>query len=97
MAAEGQLEKMVSDMGVFMKQKCVTEFLHTEKNGTHWHSSMLAEHLWRSNSKYEHSEAVGGVLQQLWQWYKDKATLQIVLHIFTSVACRLFFTAVENT
>ena len=30
------------------------------KNGTHWHSLMLAEHLWRPNNGCQHSEAVGG-------------------------------------
>jgi len=31
MAAEGQSDKMVSDVEVFMKQRCGTEFLHAEK------------------------------------------------------------------
>ena len=31
MEAEGQSDKMVSDMEVSMKQRCVTEFLHVEK------------------------------------------------------------------
>ena len=31
MIAEGQSDKMVSDMEVYMKQRCVTEFLHVEK------------------------------------------------------------------
>ena len=35
MAAEGQSDTMVSGMEVQMKQRCVTEFLHTEKNRTH--------------------------------------------------------------
>ena len=30
MAAEGQSDRMVSDMEVRMKQKCVTEFQHAE-------------------------------------------------------------------
>ena len=55
---EGQPDKMVSDMEVCMKQRAVTEFLHTEKNGAHSYSLMLAECLWRSNR-----EAVGGVIQ----------------------------------
>ena len=33
-----------------------------EKNGTRWHSSMLAEHLWRPNSGCEHSETVEGCI-----------------------------------
>jgi len=36
------------------------------KNGTHWHSLMLAEHLWRQNSVCEYSEAADGAFQQ-WQ------------------------------
>ena len=31
MAAEGQSDKMVPDMGVWMKQSCVIELLHAEK------------------------------------------------------------------
>ena len=44
------------------------------KNCVHWHSSTLAEGLWRPNSGCEHSEAVGGVFQQ-WlqqQWVTSK-------------------------
>ena len=59
-AAEGQAVRMASDMEVPMKQRCVTEFLHVEKNCTHWHSFTLAEQLWRPNSGCEHSEVVGG-------------------------------------
>ena len=32
MTAEGQSDKMASDMEVCMKQRCVIEFLHVEKN-----------------------------------------------------------------
>jgi len=31
MAAEGQSDKMASDMEAWMEQRCVTEFLHAEK------------------------------------------------------------------
>ena len=34
------------------------------KNGTHWHSLLLAESLWRTKSWYEYSEVVGDVFQQ---------------------------------
>jgi len=34
------------------------------KNGTHWHSSTLAECIQRPNSECERSEAVGGASQQ---------------------------------
>ena len=32
--------------------------------GTHWHSSKLAECLWRPNSGYDHGESEDGVFQQ---------------------------------
>ena len=32
MAAEGQSDKMMSDMKMHVKQRCVIEFLHVEKN-----------------------------------------------------------------
>jgi len=34
-AAEGQSDKMASDIEMDMKQMCAIEFLHAEKNGTH--------------------------------------------------------------
>ena len=61
-AAEGQFDRMASDMEVCMKQRCGIP--SCGKIDTHWHSSMLAEHLWRPNNGYEHSEAVGGTFQQ---------------------------------
>ena len=63
MAAEGQSDRMVSDVEVCMKQKRVLEFLHAGKNGTHWHSSTLVEHVWRPNNACERSEVVGGPFQ----------------------------------
>ena len=36
MTAERKSEKIVSDMEVHMKQKCVIEFLHAECNFCHW-------------------------------------------------------------
>lgn len=41
LAAEGQSDKVASDMKVQMKQRGVTEFFHAGKKGTHWHSSTL--------------------------------------------------------
>ena len=38
------------------------------KQGTHWHSSTLAECLRRANNVCEHSEVVGGAFQQWQQW-----------------------------
>jgi len=36
------------------------------RKSTHWHSSALAECLWRPNSGCEHSELVSGVFQKWW-------------------------------
>jgi len=65
-AAEGQSDKMAPDMEVHIKQMCIwiPPWL---KHCTQWHST-LAEHSWRPNNGCYHSEAVGGVFQQWWQW-----------------------------
>jgi len=47
-----------------LKQKYVTEFFCVEKNGIHWYSSKLSEHVWKPNSGCEHSEVAGGAFQQ---------------------------------
>ena len=66
------------------------------KNGTHWHSLMLVEHWWRTNSGCEHGEVeVGGAFQHWWQWYGRQAALQMAMQIFTSTACWLLFIAGE--
>lgn len=49
-------------------------------NSTHWHSSVLAELLWRQNSGCTHDEAVGNVLQQRWQWHERQATFWTAMH-----------------
>ena len=49
-------------------------------NGTHWHSSMLGEHLWIPNSNCEHSDAVGGAFQQWWQQHESQAVFQMAVH-----------------
>ena len=35
MATEGQSNRMVSEVEVHMKQRCVTKFLHVEKKNAH--------------------------------------------------------------
>ena len=88
MAAEGQSDRMVSDMEVYMKQRCVTEFHHA-KNGTNLLSLTLAECLQIPNSGCEHSKAVGGASAVM------RATVGH-LHwrrFFTSTTCRLLFIA----
>ena len=54
MAAEGQSNKMVYDVEVRVKQRCVTEFLNAEKM-----VPIDIQCLWRTNSGYVHSEVVG--------------------------------------
>jgi len=66
MAAEGQTDNLEPNTEVHLKQRCITEFFPCRKNCTHWHSSVLAERLWRPNSRCEHSKVVGGVFQH-WQ------------------------------
>ena len=70
MEAKGQSDNMASDMEVCMKQRCVTEFLHT-KNGTCQHLSVLAKCLWSPHSGCKHSEAMVGVIQQ-WQQQRER-------------------------
>ena len=63
MAAEGQSDKVASDMEVRMKQR-VELNSSTGKTG---HSLTFTDNcsvLWRPNSGCEHSEAVSGVFQQ---------------------------------
>ena len=72
MTAERQTDKMVSGMELLMKQMCITEFLHAEK----WHPLTFtdAECLWRLNSRCEHNQAVGSVIQQ-WQLWVTSAVV----------------------
>jgi len=76
MAAEGQSDKMASDMEVCMEQRHLTEFLRG-KNGTHWHPLMFAERWWRPNSGYELREAVSSAFQQ---WYCNSSCEAAVKH-----------------
>ena len=62
MAAEGQSDKMVSDMEVHMKHRCVTEFHHEEKMAPI--VTYIDICFWRPNSRCEQSEMVGGAFQQ---------------------------------
>ena len=63
------------------------------RNGTHWHSLMLVECLWRPNSGCEHTEAVGGAFQQWWQWCEREV---MTMQIFMRAACRLLFITGRN-
>ena len=65
---------------VCMEQNYVSEFLHVKRNGVHWRSLVLAEHLWRWNSGCEHSVVVSGVFQQRWQRCERQATFWTAMH-----------------
>ena len=63
MAAQGQSDRMVSEMEVWMKQRCVTEFLHVEKIAPidiHW----CLLNFDGDQTVDVSSEAVGGTFQQ---------------------------------
>ena len=63
MAAEGQSDKVVSDMEAHLNQRCIVEFFQLI-NGTHWHSSTPVQHCWKPKSGCEHREVVSGAFQQ---------------------------------
>jgi len=62
MAAEGQSDRMASDMEMRMKKRCISEVLHVEKMApTDIHRCLhKRRYLWKSNSGYEHGEVVAG-------------------------------------
>ena len=66
------------------------------KNSTHWYSPMLAECLWRTNSRRYHSNSVGSAFQQ-WQqrqWVTSTGTdfywcsIQVLLHLFQKIIAK---------
>lgn len=62
---EGQRDKLMPDMEVPMRQRCLTEFLSTGKKK--WHPLIYtntSEYLQRPNRGCEHSETVGSAFQQ---------------------------------
>ena len=60
--------QMASDMEKRMKEITCHWIPPCRNNCMHWHSSVLVEHWCRPNSRYEHSETVGGAFQQWLQW-----------------------------
>ena len=71
-----------------MKQKCVLEFFHAEKNGTNWHLSILAACLWRPNSGY-----AGKVRWWVVCFNSSDSKAPPLVHMFMKGACRLLFIA----
>ena len=89
MAAEGQSDRMASDMEVQMKQRGGIEIPPCRKNGTHGHSLMFAECWWRPTSRCE-------------QWVvhfssgDSDSGSSLLERTFISVAYRFLFIAGEN-
>ena len=92
MAAEEQSDKIVSDMEVHMKQRCVIEFLQMEKNSsTDIHQCLL---------NIYGDQTVDVSTARLWVVHfsssdSDNGSPPMV-QIFMSAACRLLFNAGEN-
>ena len=67
----------------YMSWKC-TKVCHwippCRKNGTHWHSLMLAEQLWRPTSGCEHSEVAGSAFLQWRQQCERQAMFWAAVH-----------------
>ena len=87
MAAERWSDKVMSDMEVEMKERCVTKFLLIEKMAT----VDVHGHLW--NTYGDQQVDVSTVRQQM--MCCNSGSLPLV-QIFRSAACRLLFISVEN-
>ena len=92
MAAEGQSDRMGSDMEVQTEQRCVIEFLHDEKmapTGIHQHLP----------SSY--GDPTVDVSTVKW-WVvcfsrgNSKSGSPLLVQMFTSMECRVLFTTDEN-
>ena len=91
MAAEGQPEKMVSDMKVHMKQRCVIELLHVEK------MAPIGIHCCLLNVCGEQTANVLTLRQWVMCFSSGDSGSPLLVQIFTSAACRLLFAAGKNT
>ena len=71
MTAEGQPDKMVSDIEVCMKQRCGIKFLCVERNGSHWHASTLAVHLLETKqgmwAQWDGGCCISAVVRTMWK------------------------------
>ena len=92
MAAEGQSDRMMSDMEVCMEQRCVTDFLHAEK------MAPTDIHLHLLNIEGDQTVDVSTVRQWVVHFSSGDSNRgsPLMVHIFMSVAHRLFFIAGKN-
>ena len=92
MAAEGQSDRMESDMEVCMKQECVTEFLHVEKMApTGIHCQLLNVY---GDQTMDVSTERWWVVYFISGGSNNRSPL--LVWSFMNMACRLFFTAGKN-
>ena len=79
--------------GVWCGSACEAKVCHwippCRKNSTHWHSLTLTECRWRPASGCEHSEVVGGALQQLQQRQRFSSTGADFLQVGHAGSCSL--------
>ena len=92
MAAEGQSDKMASDMEVHMKQRCATDFLHAEK--------MAYKDIHQCLLNVYRDPTVNMSTVRQWVVHfsigdHDTGSL-LMVQIFTTVTCRLLLIAGEN-
>ena len=87
MAAEGQSDRMASDMEVHVKQRCVIESLHVEKNAP----VVIQHHL----LNVCRDQAVDSSTVRHWVvlFSSDNSNSGHLCWIFISMACRLLFIA----
>ena len=88
MAAEGQFVKMSSDMGVQMKQRCVTEFLHAEKMAPIEIYQCLL-------SVYGDQVDVSAVRQQVLCFSRSSSKSLLLVQAFMGMACRVLFSLMK--
>jgi len=90
--AEGQSDKMVSDVNMHMKQKCVIKILHAEKIA-------LIDIYWCLLNIYGDLTVDGSTVRQWVACFTisggDSMSPQLV-HIFMSMVCRLLLIAGKN-
>ena len=92
MAAEGQSDRMASDMEVYLKQRCVIEFHHVEKIApTDIHNDLL-------NISGDQIVDVRTASQWVVLFNNDNSygRSSPLVQVLTSMACRLLFIAGQN-
>ena len=92
MAAEGQSDRMACDKELHKKQKCITEFLHVEKNSpTDIHQSL--QNIYGDQIVDVRTASQWVVLFSNDNSYGRSSPL---VQVLTSMACRLLFIAGQN-